>query len=58
MLLFYSIIYGEIIYLHMNEYDTCFGYDTYSICRYVYFKNNRIRYVIDMRYMNVEKWVQ
>jgi len=45
MLLFYSIIYGEIIYLHMNEYDTCFGYDTYSICRYVYFKNNRIRYV-------------
>jgi len=31
------------------------GYDTYLTRRYVYFKNNRVRYVINTRYMNIEK---
>jgi len=38
----------------IHEYDMCIGYDTYPICRYVYFENNKIRYVIDTRYMNIE----
>jgi len=41
----------------MHEYGTCIGYDTYPIRRYVYFENNTIRYVIDTRYMNIDKWV-
>jgi len=39
----------------MHGYDTCIRYDTYPIRRYVYFGNNETRYVIDMRYMNIEK---
>jgi len=30
----------------MHKYDTCIGYDTYPICQYVYFQNNKIWYVI------------
>jgi len=39
----------------MHGYDTCIGYDTYLIRRYVYFKNKRIQYAINTRYMNIEK---
>jgi len=42
----------------MHEKDTCIGYEAYLIRRYVYFENNRTRYVIYMRYMNIKKWVQ
>jgi len=37
----------------MHEYDMCIRYDTFN--KYVYFENNRIRYVIDMWYINIEK---
>jgi len=33
---------------------TCVGYDIYPIRQYVYFQNNRIRYVLDTWYMNTE----
>jgi len=38
----------------MHGYDTCIRYDTYPIRWYVYFKNNRIRYVIDTWYINIK----
>jgi len=39
----------------MHGYDICIGYDMYLTRQYVYFENNRIRYVIDTRYMNIKK---
>jgi len=45
----------DITCIMMHGYDTCIGYDTYQIRRYVYFENNKIWYVIDTWYMNIEK---
>ena len=40
----------------IHGYDTCIRYDTYLIRGYIYFE--RTRYMIDTRYMNIEKCVQ
>jgi len=40
----------------MHGYDTCIGYDTYPIRRYIYFENNRIRYMIETLYVNIKKF--
>jgi len=45
--------YNPLVFAVMHKYDTCIRYDTYSTRWYVYFENNKIRYVIDTRYMNI-----